>query len=207
MCNIKIFTLQKWPYTGQFWAKALSVNLPCPSRGWQQGAVCVHGETTAHTWPRGAAREHWWVAWWSGPDPHYSSSLHSQTPPPESPESEPGQATKKLLYLQTAVFVLNNSVNKKSATFRLFHVAHDSIFTISWSVISTVLSWVCSSLRACWARLLLPTAESCWKLVCMASIRKLNRSSTRAAVDDVAWTTRTGNGQKVQPPKHTKVSY
>lgn len=54
--------------------------------------------------------------------------------------------------------------------------------TMSWSVISTLLSWVCSSLRACWARLLEPTADACWKFVWMASIRKISISRIRAAV-------------------------
>lgn len=59
-----------------------------------------------------------------------------------------------------------------------------SLYTINWSVISTVLSWVCSSLRACWARLLLPTADACWKLVWMASMRNMSISSMTAAVED-----------------------
>ncbi len=61
------------------------------------------------------------------------------------------------------------------------------VHTMSWSVISTILSWVCNSLRACWARLLLPTADACWKLVWMASIRKTSNSSTRAAVEELAF--------------------
>ncbi len=59
------------------------------------------------------------------------------------------------------------------------------VHTMSWSVIS-ILSWVCNSLRACWARLL-PTADACWKLVWMASIRKTSNSSTRAAVEELAF--------------------
>lgn len=62
---------------------------------------------------------------------------------------------------------------------------------MSWSVISTVLSWVCNSLSACWARLLLPTADACWKLVWMASIRKMSNSNTRAAVEELACKKRT----------------
>lgn len=59
-----------------------------------------------------------------------------------------------------------------------------SEFTMSWSVMDTFLSWVCSSLRACWALLLLPTADACWKLVWMASMRKMSISRISAAVDD-----------------------
>lgn len=146
------------------------LSLLFPSHDWQQGAGDGHEVKTAHTWQRAAGRGRLSAGGWSVPGHHCSSSSHSQTLLPESQEWEPDEMWH-YIYVTSTFFL---SIKKEWWRF----------YTINWSVISTALSWVCSSFRAFWARLLLPTAEVCWKFVWMASIRNMSISSMTAAVDD-----------------------